>query len=591
MYDPSCPIDKISFEVGMKFESPSKFTTAVKNHAVLNGFNPRLLMSSGPKIAAVCEENCPWRIYASFDCMREHFVVKTLNDNHQYSRAARNRHADFNWITNHFFDKFRMDLNWKVVDMMREINEQFGIIVSRQTCYRARSAARDKIQGTLNDHYHLLPAYVAELKKVNRNSTVELVLDRDNPDNSIRFKRLYICFESVARGFLEGCRHVIGLDGCFLKTETKGQLLSAVGKDGNNQMYPIAWAVVEGENQASWTWFIELLMQDLGISDGLGWTIISDQQKGLENAVANLLPHGEHRNCARHIYANWKKKGHSSQLLKKLFWKAVKCTTHHDFQRVMTQMSLSKPQAVQDFQSIGVMKFCRAHISEWPNCEVVDNNICECFNNYILQARSKRIIDMLEDIRVAVMQRFVEKKELFSNTTDEVCPRIRKVLEDNKLQSRKCSVKHSGNYRFEVSEAEQRFIVDLHGKACSCRYWNIRGIPCSHAIACIHWVRQDPDTFVADWYKELYLLAYSKGIPPMNGRNLWTATEGIYVFPPVVKRQPGRPRRNRRVDISEMQVTGPRLSKKGMRVKCTLCHQVGHNRNTCSGRRIESGQV
>ena len=203
------------------------------------------------------------------------------------------------------------------------------------------------------------------------------MLDRDSPDNSIRFKRLYICFESVARGFLEGCRHVIGLDGCFLKTETKGQLLSAVGKDGNNQMYPIAWALVEGENQASWTWFIELLMQDLGISDGLGWTIISDQQKGLENAVANLLPHGEHRNCARHIYANWKKKGHSSQLLKKLFWKAVKCTTHHDFQRVMTQMSLSKPQAVQDFQSIGVMKFCRAYISEWPNCEVVDNNICD----------------------------------------------------------------------------------------------------------------------------------------------------------------------------------------------------------------------
>ena len=77
----------------------------------------------------------------------------------------------------------------------------------------------------------------------------------------------------------------------------------------------------------------------------------------------------------------------------------------------------------------------------------------------------------------------------------------------------------------------------------------------------------------------------------MNGRNMWTATEGIYVFPLVMKRQPGRPRRNRRVDISEMQVTVPRLSKKGMRVKCTLCHQVGHNRKTCSQRRIESGQV
>ena len=69
---------------------------------------------------------------------------------------------------------------------------------------------------------------------------------------------------------LEGCRKVIGLDGYFLKTETKGQLLSVVGKDGNNQMFPISWAIIEGENQTSWTWFIQLLMVDLEISDGLG---------------------------------------------------------------------------------------------------------------------------------------------------------------------------------------------------------------------------------------------------------------------------------------------------------------------------------
>ena len=94
------------------------------------------------------------------------------------------------------------------------------------------------------------------------------------------------------------------MDAYFLKTETKGQLMSAMGEDGNNQMFPITWTVVEGENQASWTWFIELLMQDLGISDGLGWTIMSDQQKGLQNAVAHLLPHVEHKNCARHVYAN-----------------------------------------------------------------------------------------------------------------------------------------------------------------------------------------------------------------------------------------------------------------------------------------------
>ncbi|XP_078442333.1 uncharacterized protein LOC144712032 [Wolffia australiana] len=300
----------------------------------------------------------------------------------------------------------------KVVDIMREINKQFGITVSKHTCYRARYTAHKTLRGSLIDHYHLLPSYIAELKKVYSGSTFDLVLERETPDSLVRFKRLYICFDSLARGFLEGCRRVICLDGCFLKTETRGQLLCAMGKDGNNQMYPIAWAVVEGENQASWTWFIQLLMGDLGIQVGNGWTIMSDQQKGLENAVAYLLPHAEHRNCARHVYANWKKKGHSTGTLRMLFWNAVKCTTHQDFQRIMQQMTTLKPQAAQDFRNIGVKKFCRAYISETPKCEVIDNNVCECFNSYILQYSSEPTIDMLEDIRSTIMQRIVKKREV-----------------------------------------------------------------------------------------------------------------------------------------------------------------------------------
>ena len=232
---------------------------------------------------------------------------------------------------------------------MHHIEEKFGIIVSKTTCYKARSMARKMLRGTLAEHYHLLPAYVEELKKVSRGSTFEMVLEEDANDSLIRLKRLYICFDSLAQGFLAGRKRVIGLDGCFLKTATKGQLLSDVGRDGNNQMFPIAWAVVEGENQDSWTWFIQLLMQDLGISDGLGWTVIGNQQKGLENTVAYLLPHAEHRNCARHIYANWKKKGHSNEELKVLFWKAVKCTTHQEFKGIMRRMSTVKAQAGQDF--------------------------------------------------------------------------------------------------------------------------------------------------------------------------------------------------------------------------------------------------
>ena len=64
--------------------------------------------------------------------------------------------------------------------------------------------------------------------------------------------KLYICFDACRKGFLDVCRRVIGFDGCFLKEPLKGELLSAISRDANNQIYPIAWDVVEYENKDSW---------------------------------------------------------------------------------------------------------------------------------------------------------------------------------------------------------------------------------------------------------------------------------------------------------------------------------------------------
>lgn len=74
-------------------------------------------------------------------------------------------------------------------------------------------------------------------------------------------------------------KRVIGVDGAFLKTYLGGVLLCTVGKDPNNQMYPKAWAVVEVENLENWSWFLRILMEDMGLGEGAGTTFISDQQK------------------------------------------------------------------------------------------------------------------------------------------------------------------------------------------------------------------------------------------------------------------------------------------------------------------------
>ena len=79
--------------------------------------------------------------------------------------------------------------------------------------------------------------------------------------------------------FLSGVRPSIGSDACFLKGPCRGQLFAAVGWDGNNQMYPITYAVAEAGCKESWTWFLHNLLQDNGPIEERGWTFMTDQQK------------------------------------------------------------------------------------------------------------------------------------------------------------------------------------------------------------------------------------------------------------------------------------------------------------------------
>ena len=98
-----------------------------------------------------------------------------------------------------------------------------------------------------------------------------------------------MCFKAIKEGWMIGCRRVIGLDGSFLKGPCQGELLTAIGRDSNNQVYPIAWAVVEIENKDNWRWFLNLLCADLRLQRGGCLTVISDQHKVLTYLHYNSL--------------------------------------------------------------------------------------------------------------------------------------------------------------------------------------------------------------------------------------------------------------------------------------------------------------
>lgn len=70
-------------------------------------------------------------------------------------------------------------------------------------------------------------------------------------NGKVVFKRMYICYKGCIDGFNEGCRPVIGLDGYHINGHHTGQLLIAIRVDATNNMFPIAYVVVESKYRES----------------------------------------------------------------------------------------------------------------------------------------------------------------------------------------------------------------------------------------------------------------------------------------------------------------------------------------------------
>ncbi|RLN21666.1 hypothetical protein C2845_PM07G09310 [Panicum miliaceum] len=162
----------------------------------------------------------------------------------------------------------------------------------------------------------------------------------------------YMCALMLARGAsLLDVGELLEWMDVFFKGACNGELICSLGRDANNQIYPVAWAVVEKETEDSWTWFLGLLQKDLQVPiGGRGWVIVSAQQKGLLNAIAMLFLEFEHRMCTRHIYANWRKK-YRNKDFQKPFWMCAKVSNVPFFNYCRAKLAQLTPAGAKDMMN------------------------------------------------------------------------------------------------------------------------------------------------------------------------------------------------------------------------------------------------
>ncbi|XP_057746917.1 uncharacterized protein LOC130966165 [Arachis stenosperma] len=203
------------------------------------------------------------------------------------------------WLSKAFMKKICKNPKIKLRTLIRKAHSKWNVDLTKTKAAKVKQQALDEINGTYGEQYRKIHDYAAELLRSNPSSTVRMQVERPPefqletsiPGNDMRprFERIYIFLDACKRSFMV-CRTMIGLDGYFIKTPYGGQLLTAIEWDPNDQISPIAYAIVKAETKDSWTWFLLNLCDDLGV-DKIRWcTFMSDQQKGLTPTFDELLP-------------------------------------------------------------------------------------------------------------------------------------------------------------------------------------------------------------------------------------------------------------------------------------------------------------
>ncbi|XP_070038434.1 uncharacterized protein [Nicotiana tomentosiformis] len=215
---------------------------------------------------------------------------------------------------------------------------------------------------------------------------------------------------------------------------------------------------------------------------------------------------------------------------------------------------------------------------------MVDNNFTESFNSWILEAKGKPILKMLEDIRIKVMNKLREKEEEARTWGGEFSPNCMKLYAAYLKVANLCTVHFNGETGYEVSEGDDRNRVNLVEKKCTYRSWQLTGIPCPHSIRALKYKREDPMTEISWWHsKEAYLMTYRAKLMPVRGEKFWKVLPEHAMDPPPLAKTVGKPKvkRNREKDEANKRQGDWAASRRGARMTCNICGELDHNSRTC----------
>ena len=162
-------------------------------------------------------------------------------------------------------------------------------------------------------------------------------------------------------------------------------------------MFPLAFAITEGENIDSWGWFLACIRNR--VTQRTGICVISDRHPGIMAAMSDPhlrwdAPYAYHRICMRHLASNFMTR-FKDKLLKNLVCRAAVATTPRKMNRHMATIGRIKPEALQWLEAIPLSLWALSH-DGGRRYGIMTTNMSEVFNSVLKGARSLPISALVQ---------------------------------------------------------------------------------------------------------------------------------------------------------------------------------------------------
>ena len=592
VYDKENPV----IRVGKLWPNMDEFRLSFKTYAVRHQFDAKTVWTDRKKFYAKCRgfdgsgrRACKWYISARLQPDGSTVRVNQIPNKHTCLTSSQKKSSMTSqiWVAEKITPILAKTPNTTAKRLQVDLEKLYPIKLHYTTVWKAKQRAMKNLYGDWANTFRLLFNFKAEVEKRSPGSVVEIDTEVSE-DGKVYFSKKFMALKPCIDGFKAGCRPYLSIDSSFLTGKWNGQLAACNALDGHNWMFPVAIGLFQSETEASWTWFMMQLKRCLGPVSPLA--IHTDACKGLENAVKNVFPHAEQRECFGHLWMNLIKKFRGDEFGR--MWPAARSYTKQTHSYHLSKVMATCEEFGTWLNTYHSLLWYRSGFNTAIKCDHINNNLAESFNNKVKQLKDLPVHDMVDQIRIMLMRLWELRKKIADCLQGDKLPAVVQQVVNISRGLTHLSVEKSSLWGAEVRDNKtgRRHVVNTELHDCSCLEWQATGKPCDHAIL---FLAGQPKINMHPYLHEYYSVAkfraaYATPIPPLTDQEQWPEVPLEYsMCPPLTKRKAGRPKQSRfkawfekggssKKGKKDKKDAKPKRAQKGNKNRCKRCQILGH---------------